>query len=283
MDENQEPLVSVIIPCNNNGDKIDKCIESIAAQTHQNIEIIIADNASNDGITRDILKGYEKVEGVNVVRCPQKCSASEVKNNGVINSKGVYYIILEPENLLEETFLEKTVIAMEKSGDVAVVYTDQKIQKENKVIKMHYFDFKELLAKNHIPACSLIRKDAFLKVVAQNEHGYDPDIEGGYENWNFYISVAEQGWKFEYIDQPLVLVKKDPHFQLDFAKKEEMFWSMIQKHSKFYGEYHQYLLKRLYSLYTDNDIYAKELEGKINDSGWLFRKWLGKLTRRVVE
>lgn len=51
------PLVSICIPTYNRAGMIDKAIESALAQSYPNIEVIVVDNASNDG-TDGVVKGY---------------------------------------------------------------------------------------------------------------------------------------------------------------------------------------------------------------------------------
>lgn len=43
-----EALVSIIVPARNNSDTIDRCLESLCAQTYKNIEILVWDDKSDD-------------------------------------------------------------------------------------------------------------------------------------------------------------------------------------------------------------------------------------------
>jgi len=49
------PKVSVVIPCYNHGEYLNEAVESILAQTFQDFEIIIVDDASTDG-TRQFIE-----------------------------------------------------------------------------------------------------------------------------------------------------------------------------------------------------------------------------------
>ena len=46
--EEEKPLISVIVPVFNGQDYLEKCIESIEKQTYKNLEIIIINDGSTD-------------------------------------------------------------------------------------------------------------------------------------------------------------------------------------------------------------------------------------------
>ena len=71
MDYSQaRPLVSIIIPCYNYANYIEKCIDSALSQTYENIEVIVIDNGSTDE-SLSIIREFEnnnKVEFSNLIK-----------------------------------------------------------------------------------------------------------------------------------------------------------------------------------------------------------------------
>lgn len=52
-----DDLISVVVPVYNNGPWLPRCLDSLLAQTHENLEIIVVNDGSKDD-TREVLDGY---------------------------------------------------------------------------------------------------------------------------------------------------------------------------------------------------------------------------------
>jgi glycosyltransferase involved in cell wall biosynthesis len=52
---NSNPLISIIVPCFNDGKYINECINSIHLQNYENYEIIIVNDGSTDKKTNEII------------------------------------------------------------------------------------------------------------------------------------------------------------------------------------------------------------------------------------
>ena len=98
-------LVSVIMPCYNDGKYIKESIESIKRQTYTNWELIIIDDGSDDKETIDILKSIEgeqiKVFHTNHLR------PAGARNYGISQANGKYILPVDSDDTIDETYMEK--------------------------------------------------------------------------------------------------------------------------------------------------------------------------------
>ena len=74
--------VSIIIPVYNVVKYLDKCIESVCAQTEKNIEIILVDDESNDG-SIDVCRSWAEKDDRIVLIEQKNAGAGAARNTGL--------------------------------------------------------------------------------------------------------------------------------------------------------------------------------------------------------
>jgi GT2 family glycosyltransferase len=104
----QSNFVSVTIVTYNSGRFIKRCLESVLAQRYQQKEIIIIDNASDDG-TVDILEQFE--DRCQVVYNAKNVGFAAAQNQAIGLSSGDWVLTLNPDVLLLPNFIESLVDA----------------------------------------------------------------------------------------------------------------------------------------------------------------------------
>lgn len=110
-------LVSVIIPVYNGASYLSACIESVLAQSHQNLEIIIVDDGSSDDSLKVAMK-FEN-ERIHIISQNRK-GASSARNSGLSISKGNFIQFLDADDLLGEHKLKNQLqVLLEKPGYIA--------------------------------------------------------------------------------------------------------------------------------------------------------------------
>lgn len=116
----QNPLVSIVTAVYDNEESLQRCIDSVQAQTYKNIEHIIIDGGSPQG-TRDILVANGEVLDYYVSE-PDKGIYSAM-NKGIELSRGEYICLLNSDDYYDPDFVEKSVREAASSG-ADIVYTD---------------------------------------------------------------------------------------------------------------------------------------------------------------
>ena len=82
----QKPLISVVIPCFNDGAYLPETISKLKEQTYTNFEIIVVNDGSTDEATLEVLNLMSE-RGVTVLH-KENGRMSSARNHGVANAKG---------------------------------------------------------------------------------------------------------------------------------------------------------------------------------------------------
>jgi len=118
----KQPLVSIVVTTYNSSKYIKQCIESIAAQTYTNYEVIFVDNASQDStieIVQKLAKILLKDKRVVIIQSKRNRGYCGGNNIGIKHSKGDYIAIVNPDIILDKNWLETLVQALEKNPNIA--------------------------------------------------------------------------------------------------------------------------------------------------------------------
>ncbi|HYT10096.1 MAG TPA: glycosyltransferase family A protein [Mycobacteriales bacterium] len=107
------PLVSVVVPTRNVVRTIRACLESVRAQDHSALELIVVDNHSSDG-TFEIARDLADV----AVRGGPERSAQ--RNRGVELARGEWVLWIDSDMVLRPSVTRLAVAAAQRTGAVAV-------------------------------------------------------------------------------------------------------------------------------------------------------------------
>ena len=101
-----QPLVSIIVPVYNAEQSLPRCLDSICAQTYQNLEIILVDDGSTDDsltVCRQFAYRDDRIR----VLSQTNSGVSAARNNAMETATGKYIQFVDSDDWIDEnmTFL----------------------------------------------------------------------------------------------------------------------------------------------------------------------------------
>ena len=112
--ENSDPLVSIVILNYNAGNLLLDCIESIFKTRYDNFEVIVVDNASKDNSHK---KCKEKFSKIHLIENKENLGYCQGNNVGIKQAKGGFIVILNPDTIVEPEWLHELLSAYNIFGE----------------------------------------------------------------------------------------------------------------------------------------------------------------------
>ena len=109
-----EPLVSVGIPTFNRAVKLTRAVESVLAQTHRNLELVISDNASADN-TRAVCQAFHEQDSrVRYLRSPVNRGPTANFNVLFGQMRGDYAMLLSDDDWLDHNYIASCLAELDR-------------------------------------------------------------------------------------------------------------------------------------------------------------------------
>jgi glycosyltransferase involved in cell wall biosynthesis len=189
-----DPVVSVIIPCYNEGKHITETVNSIKDSTYKNIEIIIVDDGSTDHVTNTILNNFEG-NSLTVVRI-KNSGVCVARDTGILRASGKYILPVDADDLISKDYISLCVTILEKNETIKVVTCDYKFfGKKSNVIITEPYTIEKLMGRNLFIITSMFRRKDYSGKVA-----FNPLFRKGLEDWDFWLSLLEDGGNVAKVD-----------------------------------------------------------------------------------
>ena len=119
IDRPSHPLITIGIPTRNRASLVMDCVDSALAQSYQNIEVLVSDNASTDDTVATLgsindprLRVLTNPENIGIVKNFARC---------VQEARGDYLVLASDDNILDPAFLEKCVRLVKREPGLPIV------------------------------------------------------------------------------------------------------------------------------------------------------------------
>lgn len=220
------PKVSVIIPVYNGEKFIENALKSVLAQTFQDFEIIVVDDASTDR-TKEIIREFQKNDTrIKLIKLEKNSGGPSMPTNvGIKNSQGELIAILEVDDFYLPNFLTERV---------------KKIEKENLdwlIGGAFYFYFPQKALAKYVTGGSV--STWLIKKPVLKQGGYFRPEQDGVQDMGFSLRVSKpsNNVKVSLDPAPLTCCLVHQESQTYFAKeKNKIFLRRINSLLSDFGE-----------------------------------------------
>ena len=213
-------LVSVIVPVYNVRPYLEECLESVVAQTYQNLEILVIDDGSTDGSGEVCDQFAENDSRIRVVHQENK-GLGAARNVGLDLATGLVISFLDSDDAFLPSAIEKALNAMiETHADIALF----KYKTIKTVGRMDLQDIANVVAFPRIPKNVYSREEALLrhaegdinfavwnKIYARDlwkEIRFPDGVV--YEDIQTTFRILNKAFQIVALDETLILYRKRP-------------------------------------------------------------------------
>ena len=141
--DEDNPLVSVIMPNFNKAEYLRIAITSLLRQTLTNFELIIVDDASNDDSVQVINEFLSQDHRLRILKHGTKEGVSATRNDGIMLARGPLVTFLDSDDIYAPTKLEAQYLLLVKQQQPSVCYCGHyQIDAEGRFIQSYDEEFK---------------------------------------------------------------------------------------------------------------------------------------------
>lgn len=182
------PLISIVIPCYNQGQFLGQAIASVADSAYRPVEVIVVDDGSTDG-TAAVARAFPEVTYI------QQANAgpAAARNRGFLASRGDFIVYLDADDRLAPRGLDVGASALQArpdcefvSGRCLMMSADGVLLPTPSYPRIERDHYRALLRRNYIwmPAMAMFRRRAI-----EWAGGFNPYVNAA-ADYELYLKVA---------------------------------------------------------------------------------------------
>lgn len=209
------PLVSVIIPCFNQGNYLHECIQSVISSYKGPLEIIVVDDGSNDPKTTRILDQIRSTpdNGV-IILSKNNGGLSSARNAGIQCAKGTFIQLLDADDVILPGKIDVQIQHLKQNSHIDISICNYLLSDESRThfskpcesIAHFTYSIEDFLFKWErgfaVPIhCALFKHSIF------DTCRFDEDLKGK-EDWEFWCKTVYSGFVAAYFPAHLAIYRQ---------------------------------------------------------------------------
>lgn len=120
LNDESQPLLSVIIPFYNLGKYVKETIDAVKSSNYKNLEIIIVDDGSTDTLSKQVLNELSSDPSIKIIHQPNQ-GLSNTRNIGAAHANGDFITFLDADDKVHEDYFTKAIKTLTEKDNVHFV------------------------------------------------------------------------------------------------------------------------------------------------------------------
>lgn len=218
MNTSRNPLLSIIIPNYCYSLFFRRFFTALFAQDvdFSKIEVVFVDDGSSDDSLANahVWQKQAPCGWFEIISISHTGRPGAVRNVGLRIARGEYLVCIDPDDICLPGFLSANMHALVTHPGAGIVYTDYVVRSANEERVVHLPEFcPEVLAQQNIVSPPAMMR----RYVWEQSQGFRTNTD--YEDWDFWIQAAGNGFGFFHVSHPLYV----------YSVHEESFFSRARK------------------------------------------------------
>jgi glycosyltransferase involved in cell wall biosynthesis len=200
--------VTVCVPYFNLGTYLPRTLESLAAQTYPQMEVLVIDDGSTDPTSQEVFQVMQQRYPRFRFMTQPNAGIGATRNRGLAEARGPYFIPVDADNILRPDLVEKLVAGIHHRPEVAALTCyflafeqDSDLQRGTYRYAYRPTGGPHVLASMrnvYGDATAIYRTEAFRGVG-----GYETDRGTSFEDWEAFVKLAQAGHAIDVLPEHL--------------------------------------------------------------------------------
>ncbi|MGY1735380.1 glycosyltransferase family 2 protein [Geodermatophilus sp. SYSU D00684] len=220
----------MIIPCFNDGRYIRETVASI--REPEEIAVVVVDDCSTDPATLDCYRALE-TRGVRVIRHEANRGQGAARNTGLSVTTTPYVFNLDSDDLLLPGVLSRLASLLDAHPEADAAYGDYEEFGASEGVRRtaRTLDPYRVAHVNKSPGLAMFRREALERVGGWS-------TARGYEDWDLWMTFAEQGREVVHSGEVVFRYRVDPgrSFGGHRADHTEIYRRLKERHPGLFSE-----------------------------------------------
>ncbi len=202
------PKVSVVIPTYNRLPMLKEAVDSVLAQSFEDMELIVVDDGSADGTAEEMKRYGGRVK---LIQHSQNKGVSAARNRGILHARGKYIAFLDSDDLWVKGKLRIQVSFLEDNPHYPICYTDEIWIRRGKRVNpmLKHAKYSGWIFEKCLPLCIISPSSVMMRRTLFSKVGLFDEALPVCEDYDFWLRVSAR-FPIFFIDRKLI-VKRGGH------------------------------------------------------------------------